>query len=255
MMLYCAVIMCLLPGRPLAWAESGAAAQEPSVEVAGEVLRAQRDMPWYDAENDAIRRIDVTPKGDDRHRQSDWGSEQQVRDEPAGVAAPSFFWNLMQVVAWTALGVLLVALMWLLVWAARRLDSRRLTHDKAINRATVDPQRMEELPMALPLTDQNLLAAARACMAAGDYGLAIIYAYAHQLMELDRHHAIELRKGKTNRQYLRELRARPRLRALLHEMMLAFEEVFFGHHTLSRPQFERCWAGLDEFHRQLEQLA
>lgn len=255
MMLYCAVIVCLLSGRPVAWAESGAADQEPSVEVAGEVLRAQRGMPWYDAENDAIRRINVTPQGDDRHRQSRWASEQQPRAESEELTAPSFFWKLMQVLAWTALGVLLAALMWLLVWAARQLDSRRLTADKTIHRATVDPQRMEELPMALPVTDHNLLAAARACMAAGDYGMAIVYAYAYQLMELDRHHAIELRKGKTNRQYLRELRARPRLRELLHEMMLAFEEVFFGHHTLTRPRFDHCWAGLDEFHRQLEQLA
>jgi hypothetical protein len=161
----------------------------------------------------------------------------------------------LQVLAWIALALLLAAVMWLLVWAARRMDVGGLAHEKRVERATVGPERMEDLPMALPVTDQNLLAAARACRDAGDYGMAIIYAYAYQLMELDRHHAIELRKGKTNRQYLRELRARPGLRDVLRDTMLAFEEVFFGHHTLSRPQFEHCWAGLEEFHRRLEPLA
>ena len=84
--------------------------------------------------------------------------------------------------------------------------------------------------------------------------MAIIYAYAYQLMELDQHHAIELRKGKTNRQYLRELRSQPRLRELLRGTMRAFEDVFFGHHTLSRPQFQRCWDGLEEFRQRLEHL-
>ena len=79
--------------------------------------------------------------------------------------------------------------------------------------------------MSIPPTDRDLLAAARACYEAGDYGMAIIYAYAYQLMELDQRHAIQLRKGKTNRQYLRKFRTKPRLRELLRDTMLAFEDA------------------------------
>jgi hypothetical protein len=76
--------------------------------------------------------------------------------------------------------------------------------------------------------------------------------YAHQLQQLDRHHLIRLAKGKTNRQYLSELRGQARLREILTGTVRAFEESYFGHYVLSRAQFEACWAHLDEFHRQLE---
>lgn len=249
-----AAIMCLLLGCLATWASGQDTGHDASVQAARDVLRAKRDLPWYDPDQDSLRRIDVQRDEDDQHRQSRWASDTEST-EPTEARRPSLFWQLMQVLAWMMLGALLIAIMWFLVWAAHRMDAGSLTDGKAVDRATVGPERMEDLPMALPPTDRDLLAAARACYEAGDYGMAIIYAYAHQLVELDQHHAIQLRKGKTNRQYLRELRARPRLRELLRDTMLAFEEVFFGHHTLSRPQFERCWDGLDEFHRQLEQLA
>ena len=40
----------------------------------------------------------------------------------------------------------------------------------------------------------------------GDYAQAIIYLFSHQLLQLDRRHWLRLVKGKTNRQYLREVR-------------------------------------------------
>jgi hypothetical protein len=73
-------------------------------------------------------------------------------------------------------------------------------------------------------------------------------------VQLDRHHVIRLTKGKTNRQYLREARARPLLREILDRTMIPFEDVFFGHHKLSREQFEQCWRRLDEFQAELERL-
>ena len=96
--------------------------------------------------------------------------------------------------------------MWLLVWAARRLDASR-PHAKAGSiargRSGADGGS----------ADGDTARPTRTCWPRpgpatrpGDYGMAIIYAYAYQLVELDQHHAIQLRKGKTNRQYLRELR-------------------------------------------------
>ena len=43
------------------------------------------------------------------------------------------------------------------------------------------------------------------------------------------------------RQYLRELRLRPDLGRLLTTSMIAFEEVFFGGHSLDQERFEECW--------------
>ncbi len=109
----------------------------------------------------------------------------------------------------------------------------------------------------MPIQPQHtdLLAAARAYLAQGDLGKAIIYAFAHQLVQLDEHHLIQLTKGKTNRQYLRELKPHPEFQDLLCPTMFAFEDVFFGHHELTRQRFDDCWQSLERFHQRLEQVA
>ena len=86
------------------------------------------------------------------------------------------------------------------------MDAGNAVEAAVVDRTASDAQRMEDLPIGVPPSDHDLLAAARACYEAGDYGKAIIYAYAYQLVELDKRHLVQLSKGKTNRQYLRELR-------------------------------------------------
>jgi len=248
-----AALMLWLSGPLAVEAGSPVADPESPVAAARDALPAQPDMPWYDPARDTLRRISVQPPEDDAYRQSRWAAEV-TGAAPADDPPQSLLSRIMQLLAWLALAVALAAVMWLLVWAAGHLDRRRVTGGPSVERMPVGPERLEDLPMTLPPTDRDLLAAARACYQAGDFGMAIVYAYAYQLMELDHHRAIQLRKGKTNRQYLRELRTQPRLRELLHDTMIAFEDVFFGNHTLSRPQFQRCWDNLDEFHRQLERL-
>ena len=58
---------------------------------------------------------------------------------------------------------------------------------------------------------------------------------------------IRLAKGKTNRQYLREIRTRAPLRALMMRTVSLFESVFFGRHQLDRASFKSCWTELDQF--------
>ena len=70
------------------------------------------------------------------------------------------------------------------------------------------------------------------------------------LLVLDNAHKIHLVKGKTNRMYLRELRREPpRLRAIMEMSMLAFEQVYFGKHSISAEHFALLWGQLDEFHQ------
>ena len=89
---------------------------------------------------------------------------------------------------------------------------------------------------------------------AGNYADAIIYLFSYQLMQLDRNRWIRLAKGKTNRQYLREIRKRRHreaamdLQELSKETMVMFEDSFFGHHALDQQRFESSWNRLDEFH-------
>jgi hypothetical protein len=76
----------------------------------------------------------------------------------------------------------------------------------------------------------------------------MVYLFSHQLVTLDRCHRLRLEKGKTNRQYLRELANSGDLLAIVRDATRAFEDVFFGRHSLTRERFEQIWGRLDRFH-------
>ncbi len=117
--------------------------------------------------------------------------------------------------------------------------SQSVTAGRIVPPASVD--RLEELPFELEEPVHDPWTAARAAAERGDYNRAIILLYSHQLLELDRSQIIHLTKGKTNRQYLREVRSRPGLAAMLSTTIVAFEDVFFGGHDLASGRFEECW--------------
>ena len=96
-----------------------------------------------------------------------------------------------------------------------------------------DAARIEALPFRLRSGALDLLGEARRLYAAGNYGEAVIYLFSHELVELDRARMVRLAKGKTNRQYLRELALRPELSQLFEQTMVAFEDVFFGSSSTS----------------------
>lgn len=239
---------------------AGLAAQESGpVESGGRALRNTQRFPWYDAKRDELRRIDVAPRRDSAaaNRDSTWEDDGTVA--PNGSfnfsGFPQVFWSIMQGLAWTMLALLLVGLVALLVWAFLRGEGRWGGDDSrhlSIQRSS-DVDRVEKLPFQVNRPDADLLAEARRHYEAGNYGEAVIYLFSYQLIQLDKQHLIHLTKGKTNRQYLREIRRRPVLRELLETTMVAFEDVFFGHHPLDRDRFETCWRGLDEFHQQMQQ--
>ena len=89
----------------------------------------------------------------------------------------------------------------------------------------------------------------------GDFNRAVVYLYGYQLVQLDKRQQIELAKGKTNRQYLWELRSRREMKNLLEPTVVAFEDTFFGEHDLDRSRFESLWQNVDRFHQLLEQPA
>jgi hypothetical protein len=169
---------------------------------------------------------------------------------------PEWLWTLLEVLGWTLLAAAIVAVVVALI--------RTFLSDASGGLADTDPQpgptagdadRVESLPFQLRRPQSDLLAEARRCYDAGEYGQAMVYLYSYQLIQLDRYQLIRLARGKTNRQYLREMRTRPGLRALLERAMVAFEDVFFGRRELERRRFEACWSRVDEFHQLLEQTA
>lgn len=194
------------------------------------------DPPWYDAEQDDLRRVRVW---------SSWGLEWN------GDWLGEMGW--LRYVLWGLIGLVLLGVIVLLIrvyWYGR---SATPLPKATADQATASGEAMiEALPFPLERRPVNLLDEARRRYEAGDYAKAVVFLFSHQLVELDRRRLIHLTRGKTNRQYLRELLAHPTLHALVEPTMVAFEEVFFGNRPLERERFEQCWRGLDQFNAHLQ---
>jgi len=131
-------------------------------------------------------------------------------------------------------------------------SSRRRKQDHPLEDTTTQVDRVENLPFEVKKKDANLLDEAKRCFEAGNFNDAIVYLFSFQLVELDKGHIIRLTKGKTNGQYLREMRQHRPIRNILQQTMNAFEDVFFGNHDLSADRFSSCWNQVSEFQRLIE---
>ena len=189
--------------------------------------------PWYDSQADEVQRVDVT-------QPRDWS---WLEDSSPQISFPG---SLLQWLSWIAIILLLAGVAYLLVRALGYGEKRsaKSGHD---DEPGDDADRVESLPLPVRGGRLDLLAEARRHYQQGNYRQAIIYLFGFQLVQLDKQQIIRLTKGKTNRQYLREVGPRKALQRLVEQTMVAFEDVFFGNHTLDRARFESCWSRLDEF--------
>ena len=204
--------------------------------VAGRrALDRWRDYPWYDDAGDGVRRIELAPPPEPRAR-DDW--------QFGGGPSP------LHMLIWTLIGALLLAVVWLLLRSFLQREP-----SAAGQPAEEDRGRIESLPFPVRPGKLDLLDQARRLYEQGDFRQAIIYLFSHELVQLDKRQLIRLAKGKTNRQYLREVASRAGLRAVVEQTMVVFEDVFFGNRELQRAQFESCWSRLDEFEQLLESAA
>lgn len=103
----------------------------------------------------------------------------------------------------------------------------------------------EELPFeweAGALTVEGLWQQALQAKEAGDFRLALMFLYSYLLIELDAQQLLRLQRGKTNRDYSRELGRSATVYDCFQATMLAFEQVFFGRYQLTRPQVDELFA-------------
>jgi len=207
---------------------------EVTPETARSALR-RGGFPWYDAEKDDIKptRLRKPP------------SEREF--------TPRTRW-----IPWSSVGIILVTLA---IAAALVLAYFAWRHWKPWQgrgqKAAQVNARLRELPLAPEESPQedNFLTAAERAAAAGDFRRAIIWLYAYQLTELDRHQVIRLMKGKTNRQYLRELGRQSPIRQILERTIVIFEEVYFGGRTISAEKYETCYRDIPHFQQWLKEIA
>jgi hypothetical protein len=157
-----------------------------------------------------------------------------------------------KLLAWLVVLVALGLLVWGIAVVLRRREQRSAT-TSVEQVADDDGLAREALPEQLPRNERDLLARVRQLHAAGDYSRAMLYLFTYQLLQLDRHHLVHLSRGKTNRQYLGELRQRPPLDRMLERSVVAFEDVFFGHKQLSRARLDDCLNELPHFEQLLRE--
>ena len=227
------------------------AAEVDALETSKAAGQRLDSMPWYNGETDSIRSITLIPE----HKPSrplDWEWKTQTNRPVRWGNSP--FWRIAQYVVWAILAGFFAFLIFLVIriMLQSNLDLKLAEDDD--DAFLADPDRIELLPFKVkkdgPL---DLMGEAKRLYEQGDYSQAIVYLYSYMLVRLDRSQLIRLAKGKTNRQYLRELRVRNDLSGMLEITMQTFEDVFFGHYPLDRQRFEKSWNRMDEFHNLVSQ--
>ena len=173
-----------------------AASEAPPVDVAPDDASdadARRALgrwwrfPWYNRQTDDVEPVLVRPK------------------KPASIPDLS----LLQIIAWVVVAVVLAVLVWLIVTAI--INYAGFKQPEVVGpRIATHVDHVEALPFLRQRSLDDLLGQARAHYLAGDYNEAIVYLFSYELVELDRHNLIRLAVGRTNRQYLRDLKGRAR---------------------------------------------
>ncbi len=229
-----------------AWGEdsdstsSAASEQADAVKQGRHALDSWNDYPWYDTEQDGLRRIGVKKV------------KEKTTAPPTrspGARSEGAASTLAFIAIWILLPLLAVAIIYFLVRAYYDTDAPEAVESEEV---AFDIDRVEALPTKIRVPTSGLLAEAERCYQQGNYRQAIICLYSHQLLQLDKKQLIRLTKGKTNRQYLREVGSRRSIRELFEPTMRTFEDVFFGGQTLTRGSFELCWQRQGPFDAQVE---
>jgi hypothetical protein len=147
---------------------------------------------------------------------------------------------------WMVLALVLVSILGLMVWAFFKLEATsQQSMQTSVRRSLAES--IEQLPFQLDDKTGDFRSLAEKAYQSGDYRRATIYLYSHVLVVLDQAGLIRLRKGKTNRQYFRDLDQQPGLSPYFQQAMDSFESVFFGDHEISRERFETYWTQLPGF--------
>ncbi len=252
------ICLCLLTTLLTCVSAWGTCARAQSNDDLSEALK-KYDYPWYDADRDQLKPLasksEAFPKSDGRN-EIELGKVKKATPKTPPTSptvgnswfdgfdiAPLFMAILVTVI------VLAVAFLFY-----KFLDVESSTEDNgAARRKKLLSESIEQLPFDLKEGNGDFRSLAQQAYQSGDLRRAFIFLYSHVLVTLDQNERITLKKGKTNRQYLKEVWEDPKLSSYFKSVMLPFESAFFGDHDPAPDQFQRCWEGLENFHSHLGQ--
>ncbi|MFK7770094.1 MAG: hypothetical protein AB8B55_22990 [Mariniblastus sp.] len=218
----------------------------------GRKALSSKNYPWYDADIQEVRRVDLGKRPDPRSldrakvavRKVKTKTPPAVAPGPAGqVAAP-----ILGALAWTMIGLVVAALIGILIWAFLRLEANEMDLKDSRPKRSME-ESIKQLPFDFEADDGeagDFRQRAAWNYNKGNYNKATILLFSHILVSLDQAGQIRLRKGKTNRQYLEEMQA-PNLLGYFSDAMILFESTFFGDYKVTKEEFEAVWNELDNF--------
>lgn len=229
---------------------------------------ATMDLPWFDVERDTLGPPGTSsltppaPRLAEPKSPRDWTWDSPDFSANRGWNFSGFgdvLASWLQIAAWV---LLVVAALWFVVFVLRsyrdlELGKRPDTDKRPLDR-TIDVEKLADLPFESPEANGDLLSAIRQKVEQGKHGEATVLLFGYQLLKLDKSQIIHILKGKTNRQYVREVgrhEGQSRLRDMLTQTMVTFEDYFFGNHPVTREKFEACFGLLEEFHSIVEAAA
>ncbi len=224
---------------------------DAAVKAAADGLREDSSFPWYDSEKDKI--CPLTLKEEKAPKETrDWVGKRRARKQSNWTwdwTWGDFLAGFFQLLAYGLLIGLALIVIYFLVTSPAVQEFFRTPEQLDDEPEKTDEERVENLPFDLSRPRADLLSETRRLYELGKYGEAMVYLFSYQLLQLDKNQWIRLAKGKTNRQYLGEIRGRRDLRGILQATMIPFEDFFFGHYQIDRERFESCWEQLDDFHQ------
>jgi len=231
---------------------------QDSIETGKQALNS-KSYPWYDASTDGTRSLEMEERPNARSsnrnnipfKKTQFKTNNKPFNPPTGGGGTGggFGGSLLAGIgglSWTILIALALLLVGVLIWAMLRMNSQPALDDEVAPTRSM-AESIKQLPFELDSPTGDFRQQAHAAYAAGDYQRAMTYLFSHVLVTLDQKGLVRLRRGKTNREYLRELRSHQPIANYYQHVMVPFEASFFGNHELSKRDFETCWERLDTF--------
>lgn len=174
---------------------------------------------WYDSPADNWRRAQA-PEPEPQ------ANSNQISVDKGSGGLGSFVITLMYVLI--AALILYLIFQFVNQWSSKQ----QVELDKVPVKDRVKRIQVSDLPFQTDAQVDNPKFAMDQAAQDGQWARAIMYGLIVLLTELHKAQQIQLRPGKTNRNYLRELKGH-KLRELLNNTVLLFERSFFGHEDIS----------------------
>lgn len=210
-----------------------------------------KSMPWIDQDSG-----ELIPHGVQERQPALTRDRTSIPEKLVKKASPATNWNFGGLGFLSAFGPAMVygflflaaaLLIGLMIWIFMnsRIDIGSGNDISRPDRSLAESIR--QLPFEMDATQGDFRQQAHSAYQAGDFRKALIFLFSHVLVTLDQEKLVRLKKGKTNRQYLRELSPSPQLAGYYGDVMVPFEQTFFGDYPITKDVFEQCWQGLHEF--------